>query len=223
MFTLEDLLKAYLSCRKNKRNTINALKFEKNFESNILELFEELKNRTYRPGRSICFVVTYPKLREVFAADFRDRVIHHLLVSNLEPHFERRFIFASFACRKKKGLLTATLYLKRMIRSATHNYTKRAFYGQFDIKSFFTSIDKNILKEIIIYEIEDHFPKYGKYDLIWLTEIILNHNPIDNFYFKGDPELLKQIPPHKTLFKAEKNRGLPIGNLTSPFFLLMCT
>ncbi|MFH1543472.1 MAG: RNA-directed DNA polymerase [Patescibacteria group bacterium] len=218
MFTPEDLLKAYFSCRKNKRNTINALKFEMVFESNLLQLHKELQNRTYSPGRSVCFVVTYPKLREVFAADFRDRVVHHLLVSHHEPHFEKRFIYSSFACRKKKGLLTATLYLKRVIRSATHNYTKKAFYGQFNIRSFFTSIDKNILKEIIICEIEDHFPEYRKDDLIWLTTIILDHDPTDNYYFKGDPKLLKQIPPHKTLFKAEKNRGLPIGNLTSQFF-----
>lgn len=218
MFSKEDLLKAYFSCRKNKRNTINALKFEMNFESNMLELFEELKSGTYRPGRSICFVVTYPKIREVFAADFQDRVIHHLLVSHLEPHFEKRFICASFACRKNKGLLTAITYLKRSIRSITGNYTQKAFYGQFDIRSFFTSIDKTILKEIITCEIEDHFPNNMKDDLIWLTQVILNHNPIDNYYFKGDPSLLRQIPPHKTLFKAGKNKGLPIGNLTSQFF-----
>lgn len=218
MFSKKDLLKAYFSCRKNKRNTINALKFEMNFESNILELFEELKNRTYRPGRSICFVVTYPKLREVFAAEFRDRVIHHLLVSHLEPHFEKRFIYASFACRKNKGLLTAITYLKRSIRSITGNYTQKAFYGQFDVRSFFTSIHRPILKQIVTKEIMDHFPNNMKDDLIWLTHIILEHNPTDNFYFKGDPALLKQIPPHKTLFKAEKNRGLPIGNLTSQFF-----
>ncbi len=218
MFTLKDLLKAYLSCRKNKRNTINSLKFEMNFESSILKLFEELKNRTYRPGKSICFVVTYPKIREVFAADFRDRIIHHLLVSHLEPHFEKRFIYSSFACRKNKGLLTAITCLKKAIRSVTGNYSKKAFYGQFDVRSFFTSIDKNILKEIIISEIENHFPKHRKDDLIWLTEIILNHNPTDNFFFKGDRSLLKQIPPHKTLFKAGKDKGLPIGNLTSQFF-----
>lgn len=218
IFSIEKLLAAYLSCRKNKRNTINALTFERNFETNILDLHEGLKDRTYRPDRSICFVVTYPKLLEVFAADFRDRVIHHLLVSNLEPHFERRFFHASFACRKNKGLLTATTYLKRSIRSVTKNYTRRAFYGQFDVRSFFTSIDRAILKQIIDKEINDHFPKDEKEGLVWLTGIILDHNPIDNFYFKGDPVLLQQIPPHKTLFNAGKNRGLPIGNLTSQFF-----
>lgn len=217
-FSVEKLLTAYLSCRKNKRNTINALTFERNFESELLKLHAELQDRTYRPGRSICFVVTYPKLREVFAADFRDRVIHHLLVSYLEPHFEKRFIHASFACRKEKGLLTATNYLQKTVRSVTKNYTREAYYGQFDIRSFFTSIDRSVLKQIIFREITDHFPHHAKDDLIWLTGIILDHNPIGNFYFRGDPVLLKQIPPHKTLFNADKNRGLPIGNLTSQFF-----
>jgi hypothetical protein len=41
-------------------------------------------------GRSICFVTGGPKPRDVFAADFRDRLVHHLLVSRQEPVFERR-------------------------------------------------------------------------------------------------------------------------------------
>lgn len=218
MFTLENLLKAYYSCRKNKRTTINALRFEMKFESNLLKLFEELQDRTYKPDRSICFVVTYPKLREVFAADFRDRIVHHLLVSTLEPYFEKSFIYASFACRKMKGLQLAITYTQKMIRSATKNNTITAYYGQFDIRSFFASIDKEILKKIIIRYIMRNFPIKKQADLIWLTQIIINHNPTKNFYFKGDQALLKQIPPHKTLFNAGKDKGLPIGNLTSQFF-----
>lgn len=218
MFTLENLLKAYYSCRKNKRTTINALRFEMKFESNLLKLFEELQDRTYKPDRSICFVVTYPKLREVFAADFRDRIVHHLLVSTLEPYFEKSFIYASFACRKMKGLQLAITYTQKMIRSAIKNNTITAYYGQFDIRSFFASIDKEILKKIIIRYIMRNFPIKKQADLIWLTQIIINHNPTKNFYFKGDPKLLREIPPHKSLFNIPSSKGLPIGNLTSQFF-----
>lgn len=44
---------------------------------------------TYEIGRSIAFIVTKPKKREVFAADFRDRVVHHLVMLRLEPLFGR--------------------------------------------------------------------------------------------------------------------------------------
>ncbi len=69
----EEMFQAYLDCRKNKRNTINALKFEKHFKKNVFELCEEIKSSTYRPGRSIAFIVNKPVMRIVFAADFRDR------------------------------------------------------------------------------------------------------------------------------------------------------
>ncbi len=103
IFTLSKLLQAYIPCRRRKRKTINALKFELNLEANLLDLQKQLKNRVYKPKRSICFIVTYPKIREIFAADFSDRIIHHLLVAEIEPYFEKTFIYNSFACRKEKG------------------------------------------------------------------------------------------------------------------------
>lgn len=141
-FTLEEVLKAYLNCRKNKRNTINQIKFEINLEENLYSLYKSLNNNTYYPGRSICFVVTYPKLREIFAADFKDRVIHHLLVSRIESSFEKKFIFNSFACRKDKGVHKAISKLNKFVKYNKH-------YLQIDIKSFFANIDKNILYSII--------------------------------------------------------------------------
>ena len=77
--TISEVLQAYYDCRKNKRNTASALKFEENLERNIMELYDELINNTYYPGQSICFVVEYPKVREVWASNFKDRVVHHIL------------------------------------------------------------------------------------------------------------------------------------------------
>ena len=148
-FTLEEVLKAYLSCRKNKRNTINQIKFEINLEENLYSLYKSLNNGSYYPGRSICFVVTYPKLREIFAADFKDRVVHHLLVSRIEPFFEKRFIFNSYACRKDKGVHKAIEKLQSYISRLNQDKSKNTYYLQIDIKSFFANIDKNILYSII--------------------------------------------------------------------------
>ena len=92
IFSYKNLLKCYYECRKKKRYTINALKFELHFETELLKLQKELVSHTYKPGQSICFVVTKPKPREIFAADFRDRIVHHVLVGYLEPIFERKFI-----------------------------------------------------------------------------------------------------------------------------------
>lgn len=217
-FTLPKLFKAYLSCRQRKRKTINALKFELDWESKLFRLQKELQNHTYQLGRSICFVVTYPKVREIFAADFRDRIVHHLLVNKIEPYFERRFIYDSFACRKEKGCHAALSRLKKFIYQVTKNKSQNAFYGQFDIKSFFSSIDKNILLTLIEKEIKKSLPVYSQKELLWLAKKIVFHDPTQNYYLKGKKELFNQIPAHKTLFKTPKNKGLPIGNLTSQFF-----
>ena len=69
-FSFEALVQAYLDCRRNKRSSSSALTFELNLERNLMQLHSELKTGTYQPGKSICFVVTHPKPREVWAADF---------------------------------------------------------------------------------------------------------------------------------------------------------
>lgn len=102
IFNFQNLYRAYLDCRRHKRKTYHAAKFEIKFESELLKLEEELQNHTYELGRSICFVVEEPSLREVFAATFRDRVVHHLLYNFLEPVFEPKFIDQSYAVARIK-------------------------------------------------------------------------------------------------------------------------
>ena len=91
-FSFEELVQAYLDCRESKRNSASALAFEQNLERNLCKLHDELTGGTYRPGRSICFVITRPKPREVWAADFRDRIVHHLLYNRVAPRFYASFI-----------------------------------------------------------------------------------------------------------------------------------
>ena len=74
---LEEIFEAYFACRKNKRYTLNALAFEIDYESNLIKLCDKINNGTYEIGRSIAFIVDKPVKREIFAADFRDRVVHH--------------------------------------------------------------------------------------------------------------------------------------------------
>ena len=95
---LTDLFQAYFDARTHKRGTINALAFEKQFESNLFTLYDELINRTYTPKRSICFISNNPVKREIFAAHFRDRVIHHFIYNDISPIFEKTFIHDSYSC-----------------------------------------------------------------------------------------------------------------------------
>jgi len=175
-----------------------------NFEHELLKLELELKNKTYKPGKHVCFAIAEPKIREVWAADFRDRIVHHLLISYLEPILEKKFIFHSYACRIDKGAHRAITYLKKSIKP-------KMFYLQVDIQSFFVSIDKLILFAIV----KKHTTNP---DILWLSEKIIFQIPTLNYCIKGDISLLNSIPSQKSLFESSYFTGLPIGNLTSQFF-----
>lgn len=219
IFTYNNLYRAYLDCRKTKRKTANALKFEIDLEKNLECLFAELKFKIYRPGRSICFVVTKPVPREIFAADFRDRVVHHLLIREIIKYGERNFIFDSYACREDKGTHKAVAKLKKFIRQIKKNGKEAAFYAQLDIKGFFMAIDQRILYKLVEKLVEkQNRPRQWKQDVLWLAGVIIFHRPAENYITKGDRSLFNLIPPHKSLRCQPKGRGLPIGNYTSQFF-----
>ncbi|MCP4198370.1 MAG: hypothetical protein GY762_14565, partial [Proteobacteria bacterium] len=149
IFSSELIYRAYLDCRRRKRGTANALRFEMNLLENLLGLEEELKSGFYHPSRSVCFVNERPKPREIFAADFRDRVVHHLFVREIEPYWEKVFIHDSYASRRGKGTHGAVDRLGLFVHKVTRGGRRRAWYLQLDVANFFMTIDKNILFELV--------------------------------------------------------------------------
>ncbi|WP_456301396.1 RNA-directed DNA polymerase [Burkholderia cenocepacia] len=210
-FSGAELVAAYRDCRRTKRNTGSALAFEANLERNLASLHDELADGSYRPGRSICFVITRPKPREVWAAAFRDRIVHHLLYNRIGPRFEQAFIADSCACIKGRGTLYAAERLEAKVRSITQNWSKHAFYLKCDLANFFVSIDKRILLELLLEKISEPFWRT-------LTETVLMHDPRDDYEYHGDPAMMDLVPSHKRLLEQAPHLGLPIGNLSSQFF-----
>lgn len=210
-FSFEELVVAYFDCRRNKRNTASAIAFEQDLERNLVQLYEELQACAYRPGRSICFVITRPKPREVWAADFRDRIVHHLLYNRIAPRFYAVFIVDSCACIPGRGTLYAAQRLEAKVRSITQNWSRPAWYLKCDLANFFVSIDKNILREHLARRVTEPW-------WLWLTDTILFHDPRENAIVQSAPQRLALIPPHKSLFNQPAGKGLPIGNLSSQFF-----
>lgn len=219
IFNFKKLYQAYLDCRKTKRKTINALRFEWNLERNLFQLQKELEAKRYRPGRSICFVVKDPSPREIFAATFRDRVVHHLLINEIGNIGERTFIFDTFSCRKNKGTHLAVRKLKIFIGKVTEDYKKEAFYAHLDISGFFMAINHNILYFLLkkLISKQNKFYRWKK-DILWLAKIIIFHKPAENYITKGNLSLFRLIPPRKSLFYSGPAKGLPIDNYSSQFF-----
>ncbi len=103
LISFEHLYQAFLRARKGKRKQEEIAAFERNLEPELFKLQESLQDQTYQPGGYFSFYRTEAKRRLISAAPFRDRVVHHALVGVMEPFFERRFIFDSYANRKGKG------------------------------------------------------------------------------------------------------------------------
>jgi len=215
-----DLFQAYFDARKNKRNTINALAFEKYLEANLFALTNEIIERKYTPKPSICFIVDNPVKREIFAADFRDRVIHHFIYNYISPIFEKTFINDSYSCRKGKGTHYGIKRIDHFIRSCSHNFSKDCYILKLDIKGYFMAMDKTLLFDKVRNELMGNKNKVD-FDLelvLYLIEKTIYNDPKVNCIIKGKKDDWNGLPPTKSLFHAQNNCGLPIGNLTSQLF-----
>lgn len=194
-----NLHESWRKAARGKRKAPEVAGFEYFLTNNLIQLEEELQSQSYHPGPYRHFYITQPKLRRISAAPFRDRVVHHALVRQIEPIFEARFSRDSYACRRGKGTHAALARCQEFARR--YRYVLQA-----DIVQFFPSVDHAILREILFHRIADEQTR-------WLMDQILDSgagvlaNEYDMVYFPGDD-----------LFAANRPRGLPIGNLTSQFW-----
>lgn len=210
-FTTQEVFAAYVDCRKGKRGTESAIAFEIDLANNIRKLRDELNNETYCVGTSRVFAVTEPRAREVWAAGFRDRVVHHVIYNRIGARIEKTFVAGSSACIKQRGTLYGSRRLEKAVRSGTENWTKPCNYLGMDISNFFVSISKCILEDLLR-------PLIPCEKTLRLVLRVLHHDVKSDYIISGNPETLKLVPPHKSLFNTIKEFGLAIGWLVSQFY-----
>ena len=142
----------YLAFKKAYTGTKSRQSYEFFFNADreIWKLREELESGMYQPGEYRYFTITEPKKRIISVAPFRDRVVHHALVNVLEPVYEKRYIYDSYATRKNKGTHKAINRAQEYIR-------KCHWFLKMDIKKYFYSIDHTVLLSSIERKIKDRF------------------------------------------------------------------
>lgn len=217
---LTDIFQAYYDARCNKRNTINALAFEMNYEKKLFCLYEDIISRNYTISPSICFINFSPVQREIFAADFRDRVVHHLIYNYIYPIFDKTFINDSYSCRKGKGTHYGIRRIDHFIRTCTENYSKDCYILKLDIRGYFMAMNRSLLFEKVNNVLVQRRNKLEvDFDLLlYLIEKVIFNEPTKNCIIKGRKTDWRGLPKSKSLFYANDNCGLPIGNLTSQLF-----
>ena len=226
-----DLYQAYYTAKQHKSKRSYVRTWERNFKKNMDELCDDLYNRTYRPLPSKCFIIDYPKKREIFAAMFRDRIVHHLYFNYTNKLFERTFISDSYSCIKGRGTHYGIGRLRDFCRKESHNWQRKCYVMHLDIRGYFMHIERNRLLDIAIgslrrmstHKVNKQSDKtWGDLldmDLIeWLTELIVTLDPKVNCIICGDPSDWEGLDPAKSMLHLKDGLGLPIGNLTSQLF-----
>ena len=214
----DELFHAYFDCRSNKRRTANAMAFEVDYESKLIQLLEDINTGSYYPGKSIAFIVNRPVKREIFAADFRDRIVHHLIINKLNPLFEKDFIRDSFACRVGKGTHHGIKRVDTFIKKCSKNYNEDCYVLKLDIRAFFMNINRKLLFDKLHSYILDKYHLPDQKIVLDLCRKIIFYSPVDNCIIKGLKSDWEGLPKSKSLFYTPKDCGLPIGNLTSQVF-----
>ena len=195
--SFENIYLAYKKAKKCKGYKKYVLKFNKNLENNLLSIKRDLISGKYKHGKYKKFIVNDSKKREIKAAPFRDRIIHHAVCNVIEPVFDTGFIFDSYACRKHKGTHRAVKRLKNFLKSSRRVFKEPKIYClKCDISKYFASINHEILLELIKAKISDE-------KLIGIIEEIINSS-YDSLEYEN--------------LLSTRKRGIPIGNLTSQLF-----
>jgi len=184
----ENLEIAFNRARKGKTLKPYVIEFEDKLKENLIQLRSELLMQTYKPQPLKSFTLRDPKTRKISKSDFRDRVIHHAICNIIEPVFDKRFIYDSFANRLGKGTLNAIKRFESFKRKASQNNTIRCYILKADIKNYFDTVNHNLLMKRLKKRIHDE-------RIMSLIKVIL-----DNHQSKRE------------------NKGIPLGNLTSQFF-----
>ena len=228
---LEDLHTAFQDAKRHKSKKAYVQKFERHLEENLQELCDELWNKTYRPRPGSCFIITDPKKREVFAAAFRDRVVHHLYYNYTHELFERTFIQDAYSCIPGRGTHYGIGRLQQHIRQESRNYSRRCYVLKMDIRGYFMHIDRERLLKICLdtlrrmatHRVLKRVPVtwQDRIDLDfvkYLTREIVLLDPTANCHIVGQPDEWRDLPHDKSLFCSPSGCGLPIGNLTSQLY-----
>lgn len=218
MVTTDGLLEAYFDCRKSKRRTASAIMYEIDYGSKLIALRDRINDRTYRPGKSICFVVTRPRYREVFAASFEDRIVHHWIALRLEPLFEEVFSPRTFNCRKGKGQMYGVTMLHNDIKECSQNYTHDCYIAKLDLQGFFMSINKAMLAEMIDKFILERYKGDDIEDLRFLCRVVILHSPEKSCERHSPLHYWDYLPANKSLFTNGEGLGVAIGNLFAQHF-----
>jgi len=209
-----ELYGAWKNARKKKKPSAGQMHFEVRLIDNLVALARRIVAGTWEPSRSTSFMALKPKAREIHAPHFADRVVHHWLIAQLEPVYERVFIHDAYAGRKGKGVHAAVDRAQQFMREIQSGQGG-GWYLQLDIHNFFNTMPRRILWDVLK-------PRMQRADLpcqtMRVAHALLRRSPLHaGVDYRGTEAQYALAPDHKRLKNAPPGRGIPSGNYSSQF------
>lgn len=213
--TFEEIYEAYILCLNNKKKKLGTYKFvNDNLCENLMKLVTDLNERTYIPKTSNCYVITDPALREIYAAQFEDRIVQHFYMKEIENILEEELVDGCCSCRKGKGTDYALKLLKKYLIETSDYGKKDVFFLKIDLSDYFMSIDRKQVGEKFSKLIFNKYKGKHKELLLYLTPLIFENNPALNCKYKCNEKMREKVPERRKM-KKDSKYGMAIGNLTA--------
>lgn len=146
--SFEALWRAWQLCRQGKRRRPTIAAFDLDADRRLLALGRALRAGSYRPSGWRLRLIQDPKPRLIAAPAVIDRVVHHALLAQVGPCYERSFIEHSYTAGRGRGPHRAVL---------THLAWQRR-YGyrlHLDIAGYFMNIDHGCLRRLLFHRLAD--------------------------------------------------------------------
>lgn len=223
---LHEWYKIYRNCKKNSGTKPLHLMFRYGFfAGRMIQVCYDVNMMEYVPQISICFMIELPRLREVIAALFDDKMVQTFYCENIMPLLERHVLHKdSYACRKGKGGLRAVLQLQEYIYEESNGYTEDIYLAKDDLRGFFMSIDTELAVQRLCALIQERVPDGPKkHILLYLTRVIYQSQPQMHCVMQSSLRLHESLPEHKRMRGKEGFKGVAIGNRTSQMEAGECT
>ena len=182
--------------RKRRRPDVAQFLFRR--EDVLAALTVSLASGAWHPEGFRVRFLRDPKPRPIACATIADRIVHTALVEIIGPVFTRSLRPENFACRPGLGAHRALLRLQHALR-------RNRFCLHLDLKSYFASVDLDVLRALIVQRVQDR-PLLDVIDRILADGRTLYDRP-EVRTFGG---LASDWPGPRC--------GLPIGALTSQLF-----
>lgn len=203
VYSLENLILAEKNARKGKSKQKGVRKFDLNKEDNLINLHHILLNKEYKTSEYKIWKIFDGKEREIFELPYYpDRICHHGIMNIIGDILTKSFIKNTYSCVKRRGIHKCLRDLNKSLK----NKEETIYCLKIDIRKFYPSINKEILKKLLRKKFKD-------YELLNLLDEIIDSNnqglpignyisqPLGNFYLNYFDHYLKEKLKLKHVFR----------------------